>query len=75
MYAQSKRSRIYHLLYSTFDYTLCGQKTTAVYPENSHEVSGLGIISEQSPDRKLCKQCEQMEQRTNRTERGKAAGL
>jgi hypothetical protein len=65
MYAQSKRSQIYHLLYSTFEYTLCGQKTKKVDLEGSAEGTGLRLVSEQPPNRMLCKQCDRMEQRTN----------
>ena len=69
MYAQSKRSNIYHLLYSTVDYTLCGQKLN---PENPNEGLGLRLIPEEPPNNALCKQCEKMEQRRNT--KAKAAG-
>jgi hypothetical protein len=65
MYAKSERSKIYHLLYSSFDYTLCGQKAKGVDLEGSTQVPGLRVVSEQPPNRMLCKQCEKMEQRKN----------
>jgi len=65
MYAKSKRSKIYHLLYSSFDYTLCGQKAKGVDLERSRQGDGLRIVSEQPPDRMLCKQCEKMAHRMN----------
>ena len=65
MYAKSKRSKIYHLLYSTFDYTLCGQKAKKLDLEGSIQGPGLRLVSEQPPNRMLCKQCEKMERRTN----------
>ncbi len=65
MYAKSKRSKIYHLLYSTFDYTLCGQKPKGVDLERSTPGPGLRIVSAQPPNRMLCKQCEKMDQRKN----------
>jgi hypothetical protein len=65
MYAKSKRSNLYHLLYSKLDYTLCGQKTKGVDPEGSTQGPGLRLVSEQPPNLILCKQCEQMAQRRN----------
>lgn len=74
MYAQSKRSKIYHLLYSTFDYTLCGQKAKKVDLEGSTQGAGLRLVSEQPPNRILCKQCEKMKQRTNSNVMTKTVG-
>ena len=65
MYAKSKRSKIYHLLYSTFDYTLCGQKAKRVDLEGLSQAAGLPIVSDQPPNLTLCKQCEKMVQRMN----------
>ncbi len=74
MYAQSKRSQIYHLLYSTFDYTLCGQKAKKVDLEGSAQGAGLRLVSEQPPDSMLCKQCEKMEQRMSSNVMTKTVG-
>lgn len=65
MYAKSKRSKIYHLLYSSFDYTLCGQKAKRTDLEASRQGAGLHIVSEQPPNLTLCKQCEKMAYRMN----------
>lgn len=62
MYAQSNRSKVYHLLYSTFDYTLCGQRLNS---EAATHEPGLRLVSEQPPNRLLCRQCEKMEERSN----------
>jgi hypothetical protein len=74
MYAQSKRSTIYHLLYSTFDYTLCGQKAKGSDPKGSTRKSGLGVVSEPPPNSMLCKQCERMEERSNSNVMTKTVG-
>lgn len=74
MYAQSKRSKIYHLLYSTFDYTLCGQRARKVDLEGSTQGAGLRLVSEPPPNRMLCKQCEKMEQRMHSNVMTKTVG-
>ena len=74
MYAQSKRSKLYHLLYSTLDYTLCGQKAKGVALEGPTQGAGLRVVSGQPHHPMICKQCEKMAQRMNSNTMTQKAG-
>jgi hypothetical protein len=63
MYAISIPGKLYHLLYPTSDFTLCGFKSRTLNAPVSSRRAPLHVVTEVSPDRSLCKQCAKMQQR------------
>ena len=62
MYAISTSSKVYHILYSAHDYTLCGFKARRNISALSKRAP-LHIVPLVPDDRYICKQCAKMDQR------------
>lgn len=69
MYAITKGSEAYHILYSTCDYTLCGLKAQRLDPSALPRRAPLHVVVLSPSGRKLCKECEEMQQRRRVLER------
>jgi len=65
MYAVSIPGKIYHLLYPSSDFTLCGFKARRQSVTISSRRALLHIVPVSPPNRFLCKQCEKMRHRRN----------
>jgi hypothetical protein len=63
MYAISIPGKIYHLLYLTSDFTLCGFKAQRLEVPASLKRAGLHFVSDIPANRSLCKHCAQMQAR------------
>jgi len=63
MHAISVPSKVYHLLYPTFDYTLCGFKAVKLDVPLSAKRVPLHIVSVVPANRLLCSQCAKMQER------------
>jgi hypothetical protein len=66
MYAVSMSSRVYHLLYASDAYTLCGFKALDLKVSDSNKPARLHRVLAIPANRSLCKQCEKMAQRRTR---------
>ena len=66
MYAVSMSSRVYHLLYASGAYTLCGFKALDLKVSDSNKSARLHRVPTIPSNRSLCKQCEKMAQRRAR---------
>jgi hypothetical protein len=63
MYALSDPGTIYHLLYSSSNFTLCGFRVQRLDDSVPHKRAELHFVTEVPSSRSLCKHCEQMQQR------------
>jgi hypothetical protein len=66
MYAVSMSSRVYHLLYASDAYTLCGFKALSLKVPDSNKPARLHRVPAIPSNRSLCKQCEKMARRRAR---------
>ena len=63
MHAISIPSKVYHLLYPTLNYTLCGFKAEKLDVPPSAKRAPLHIVSVVPANRILCSQCAKMQER------------
>jgi hypothetical protein len=63
MHAISVPSKVYHLLYPTLNYTLCGFKAEKLAVPPSAKRAPLHIVSVVPPNRLLCSHCAKMQER------------
>ena len=66
MYAVSMSSRVYHLLYASDAYTLCGFKVLDLKMSDTNKPTRLHGVPTIPSNRALCKQCEKMAERRTR---------